>query len=48
VRYVKEVDADEETISFFQEIYADKGKLKEVQIIQAVHEVMGSGMRGRK
>ncbi len=30
MRYVKQVDADEETISFFQEIYGDKGKLKQV------------------
>ncbi|MBI3354972.1 MAG: hypothetical protein HY034_08830 [Nitrospirae bacterium] len=29
-RYVKEVDADEETLKFFQEIYNDKGVLVEV------------------
>ena len=29
-RYVKEVDEDEETIEFHQEIYDDKGQLVEV------------------
>jgi hypothetical protein len=29
-RYVKEVDADEQTVSFFQEIYNDRGELVEI------------------
>jgi hypothetical protein len=29
-RYVKEVDANELTVRFYQEIYDDKGKLVEV------------------
>lgn len=29
-RYVKEVDADEQTVSFYQEIYDDRDKLVEV------------------
>jgi len=29
-RYVKEVDANEETIRFFQEIYDDRGQLVEI------------------
>ena len=29
-RYVKEVDADEVTVRFYQEIYDDAGKLVEV------------------
>ncbi len=29
-RYVKEVDANEETIKFFQEVYDDKGNLIEI------------------
>jgi hypothetical protein len=29
-RYLKEVDANEETVSFSQEIYGKKGNLKEV------------------
>lgn len=29
-RYVKEVDADENTVRFWQEIYDDRGKLVEI------------------
>jgi hypothetical protein len=29
-RYVKEVDADENTVRFWQEIYNDQGKLVEI------------------
>ncbi|OGL47373.1 MAG: hypothetical protein A2161_06850 [Candidatus Schekmanbacteria bacterium RBG_13_48_7] len=29
-KYVKEVDADEETLRFFQEIYNEKGRLIEI------------------
>jgi hypothetical protein len=29
-RYVKEVDADEKTVRFWQEIYDDQGKLVEI------------------
>jgi len=29
-RYVKEVDADENTVRFWQEIYDDQGKLVEI------------------
>jgi hypothetical protein len=29
-RYVKEVDADENTVRFWQEIYNDRGKLVEI------------------
>ncbi len=29
-RYVKEVDADEQTVSFYQEIYNDRGELVEI------------------
>jgi hypothetical protein len=29
-RYVKEVDAHEETVKFFQEVYDEKGKLVEI------------------
>lgn len=29
-RYIKEVDAKEETIRFFQEVYDDKGNLIEI------------------
>jgi hypothetical protein len=29
-RYIKEVNAEEETVRFFQEIYDDKGRLVEI------------------
>lgn len=29
-RYVKEVDADEATISFYQEVFDENGKLREI------------------
>jgi hypothetical protein len=36
-RYLKEVDADETTVRFWQEIYDDTGRLVEI------HEEMSSG-----